>query len=244
MEPGEDGPRVCPGCHSIAFAHSQDQAEDRHALVRFLGGITEVRQVAGDGLLGLGQGVPHVPGPFRICSVKVVHEAAALGLGGAMGLEERRKRVRLLQPRRGGLFDGSPRDPTRPKLKLRQVEMIDKRIDYDFGGNRTGRADFPSTRVAAERPADLSRAPLEPLPILPARDFRDRSFRHRTTPQAPGCAHFRSQPLVGPSDRVAKTPFSISMSYVRWRGRAAGARPPQLLGAARDARWALARSSA
>jgi hypothetical protein len=42
-----------------------------------------------------------------------------------------------------------PSGSTRPKLKLRQVEMIDKRIDYDFGGNRTGRADFPSTRVAA-----------------------------------------------------------------------------------------------
>jgi hypothetical protein len=61
--PGEDGPRFAQGAISFAFAHSQDQADDRHALVRFLGAKTEMSKVAGDGLLGLGQRVPHVPGP-------------------------------------------------------------------------------------------------------------------------------------------------------------------------------------
>ena len=47
----------------IALAFGQDEAKDRPSSVRWLGGITKVLQVAGDGLLGLGQRVPHVFGP-------------------------------------------------------------------------------------------------------------------------------------------------------------------------------------
>jgi hypothetical protein len=82
----------------------QPQADDRQPFVRFRRRVTEVLQVTGHRLLGLGQPVPHLLGPGRISRVKRLHQAPALGLPHAMGLNERREWVGLLEPVLGGLF--------------------------------------------------------------------------------------------------------------------------------------------